>query len=78
MLVPLSKAALPPRREWPECRGLKLISVALDSLPHLGVRLRDAACADVFTALAEDVAPRVAAASGAKQAVAELLGQLRQ
>jgi len=56
LLVPVSRAALPPRREWPECRGLELISVALGSQPHLGVRLRDAACADVFTALAEDVA----------------------
>ena len=78
LLVPVSKAALPPRREWPECRGLELISVSLGSQPHLGVRLRDAACADVFTALAEDVTPRVAAASGAKQAVAELLGRLQR
>ena len=78
LLVPVSRAALPPRREWPECRGLELISVGLGSQPHLGVRLRDAACADVFTALAEDVAPRVAAASGAKQAAAELLGRLRR
>ncbi len=76
--MPVSKAALPPRREWPECRGLELISVALGSQPHLGVRLRDPACADVFTSLAEDVAPRVAAASGAKQAAAELLGRLRR
>jgi hypothetical protein len=78
LLIPISEAALPPRREWPECRGLELISVALDSQPHLGVRLRDAACADVFTALAEDVATRVAAASGAKQAAVELLGRLRR
>jgi hypothetical protein len=77
LLVPVSNATLPPRREWPECRGLELISVALGSQPHLGVRLRDPACADVFTALAEDVAPRVASASGAKQAAAELLGRLR-
>lgn len=77
LLVPVSRAALPPRREWPECRGLELISVALGSQLHLGVRLREPACADVFTALAEDVAPRVAAASDSKQAAAELLGRLR-
>ena len=52
--------------------------MVLGSQPHLGVRLRDPACADVFTALAEDVAPRVAAAGGAKQAAAELLGRLRR
>ena len=51
--------ALPSHREWSECRGLELISVALGSQPHLSVRLRDPACTDVFTALAEDVAPRV-------------------
>jgi hypothetical protein len=78
LLLPVPKVALPPRREWPECRGLELISVSLASQPHLGVRLRDPACADVFTALAEDVAPRVASASGAIQAVAELLGRLRR
>jgi hypothetical protein len=35
--------------------------------PHLGVRPRDAASADVFTALAEGVAPRVAVASGGRR-----------
>ncbi len=78
LLLPVPKAALPPRREWPECRGLELNSVSLASQPHLCVRLRDPACADVFTALAEDVATRVASASGAIQAVAELLGRLRR
>ena len=78
LLVPVPKAAVPPRHEWPECRGLDLISVSLASQPHLGVRLRDPACADVFAALAEDVAPRVASACGAIQAVAELLGRLRR
>lgn len=78
LLVPVSKTALPPRREWPVCRGLELVSVVLASQSHLGVQLRDPACADVFTALAEDLAPRVAAASSAKQAVTELLGRLRR
>jgi hypothetical protein len=78
LLVPVSKAALPLRRNWPECRGLELISVALASQLHLGVRLRDSACADVFTALAEDVAARVGSANGPKQAAAELLGRLRR
>lgn len=77
-LVPVSREALPPRREWPECGGLELISVALESQAHLGVQLRDSAYTDVFTALAEDVAPRVAGAKGAKQAAAELLGRLRR
>ncbi len=78
LLLPVPRVALPARREWPECRGLELISVTLSSKPHLGVRLRDPACADVFTALAQDVAPRVAAANGAKKAATELLGHLRR
>ena len=78
LLVPVCKTSTPPRREWPECQGLELISIALDSQSFFGVRLRDVACSDVFTALAEDVAPLVAAASDAREAAAELLGRLRQ
>lgn len=78
LLVPVNKSALPPRREWPVCQGLELISVGLGSQPHFGVRLCDPTCADVFTALAEDVVPRVAAASDGKEAVDEMLGRLRR
>jgi hypothetical protein len=76
LLLPVSKPLLPPRRDWPECRGLEMFTVALNGLPHLGVRLRDKNSADVFTALAEDVAPRVSAATGMKAAVAALLSRL--
>ena len=78
LFVPVSQAALPPRREWPACRGLELIAVTLDSQLHLGILLRDATYADVFTALAEDVATRVAAVNDHRQAAAELLGRLRR
>ena len=76
LLIPVTKAVLPPRRDWPECRGLEIISISLGSQPHLGVRLRDRACADVFTVLAEDVALRVTSASSAKLAVAEFMRRL--
>ncbi len=78
LLVPISKTAVPSRREWPECRGLELICVVLSSELCLGVRLRDQGCADVFTALAEDLAPRISATTSATQAAAELLGRLRR
>lgn len=78
LLLPLPRALVPGRREWPVCRGLEMFSVALAGQAHLGVRLRDAACADVFTALAEDVAARVAATTGARAAAAALLGRLRR
>jgi hypothetical protein len=78
LLLPAAKSEVPPRRDWPECRGLELQMVSVAGAPHLAVRLRDAASADVFTALAEDVAPRVAAATRAVDAVAALLGRLRR
>jgi hypothetical protein len=78
LLLPLPKAAIPGRREWPQCRGLEIFSVVIAGQPHLGVRLRESSSADVFTALAEDVAPRVAATSDPQAAVAALLGRLRR
>lgn len=78
LLLPMPKAVIPARHEWPDCRGLEVFSVALSGEAHLGVRLRDPACADVFTALAEDVAPRVAAVTDAHTAAVALLGRLRR
>jgi hypothetical protein len=78
LLVPAAKSEVPPRRDWPECRGLELQIVSIAGATHLAVRLRDAASADVFTALADDVAPRVAAATRTVDAVTALLGRLRR
>lgn len=78
LLLPMPKAAIPGRREWPQCKGLQIFSVVIAGQPHLGVRLRESSSADVFTALAEDVAPRVAATSDPQAAVAALLGRLRR
>lgn len=78
LLLPVPKAAIPARRDWPNCRGLEVFSVALSGQAHLGVRLCDLACADVFAALAEDVAPRVAAAANARTAAKALLDRLRR
>src|SRR5688572_16979791 len=58
LLLPAAKSEVPPRRDWPECRGLELQMISIAGATHLAVRLRDAASADVFTSLAEDVAPR--------------------
>lgn len=77
LLLPLPKAVIPLRRQWPNCRGLEIFSIALNGQPHLGVRLRDTANADVFTALADDVAPRVATAVSARAAAKALLDRLR-
>jgi len=76
ILLPLPKAAIPARQKWPECRGLEVFSVALDGQAHLGARLRDAACADVFGTLAGDVALRVVNSCTSSAAVAEFLSRL--
>lgn len=78
LLLPLPKVAIPAQREWPECRGLEVFSAALSGQPHLGIGLRDPACADIFTALAEDVAPRVALAPNPSAAATALLARLQR
>jgi hypothetical protein len=78
LLLPAARNELPPRRDWPECRGLELQIVSVSGATHLAIRLRDTASSDVFTALVEDVAPRVAAATRTVDAVAALLGRLRR
>jgi len=78
LLLALPKSALPSRQDWPVCRGLEIFAVALSGQPHLGVRLKDRTCADVFSSLAEDVAPRVAAAANPRAAAHALLGRLHR
>lgn len=78
LLLPAPKSEVPPRRDWPECRGLELQMVSVGGATHLAVRLREAGSADVFTTLAQDVAQRVAVAERTGDAVAALLGQLRR
>lgn len=77
ILVPVPGLVLPPRREWPECRGLEWLTVSLDSVSYWGMRLRDATCADVFTALAQDLDARLALTATTEQAAAELFGRLK-
>lgn len=78
LLLPLPIAAIPARRVWPTCKGLEVFTVALSGEPHLGVRLLAMEYADVFTALAEDVAPRVANAPDPGSASNTLLARLRR
>jgi hypothetical protein len=78
LLLPLSTAAMPTRRDWPQCRGLELFAVQIDGVAYLGVRLLDKGYSDVFTALAEDIAPRVALAMDEKAAAHTLLERVRR
>lgn len=78
LLLPLSAVAIPNRRDWPQCRGLELFAVQVDDKSHLGVRLLDNEYSDVFAALAEDIAPRVASAANEKVAARVILDRLRR
>jgi hypothetical protein len=78
LLLPAAKSDVPPRRDWPDCRGLELQMISVAGATHLAVRLRDSGSGDVFTTLAEDMAPRVATATRTSEAVAMVLGQLRR
>jgi len=55
LLLSATPQMLPPRSEWPECRGLELQSILLGTEPYLAVRLRDSASRDVFAVLGESV-----------------------
>lgn len=78
LLVPLSRTVIPIRREWPQCHGLELFAVQVAGASHFGVRLRNYQYTDVFAALAEDLAPRIASAGDEKVAVRVILGRLRR
>ena len=77
LLVAVPGVALPPRREWPECRGLEWLTIGLEGVSYWGVRLRDATSTDVFSALARDLDDRLSIAKGPEQAAAELFGRLK-
>jgi hypothetical protein len=76
ILLPLGDAKLPGRNQWPRCAGLEAVNAVLSGVAHIGVALKDGRFADVFDALAFDLARRVEASSSDAAAVAALLGQL--
>lgn len=78
LLLPLAGVAIPHRREWPSCAGLEIFGASLNGEAHLGVRLIDVSGADVFAALAEDVARRVSAAATPHDAALAMLSRLRR
>ena len=76
LLLRVPESIVPPRRQWPACRGLDLLALKLDGQAYFGVALKDARSADVFAALAEDLARRVVESKTIVEAVRTLLGQL--
>lgn len=75
LLLRAARAAIPHRTTWPECAGLELLAVEMEGHAYFGVALREVRFADVFAALAEDLARRIEAAPSAV-AVDAFSGQL--
>ena len=78
LLLPLPKAEIPPKKEWPNSEGLEVFALRLDAEFHLGVRLRAVPFADVFSVLAEDIARQVAEAPDPKAAASAMLARIRR
>ena len=78
LLLPLDGAQAPMRRQWPRLSALAPVSVVVDGAPHAGVILAEPRFADVFEALAVDLARRVEEAADVDGAVIALLGQLHR
>jgi hypothetical protein len=78
LLLRADSVSIPPRREWPDCRGLEILLVSVGNDTFLGVRLRDAASKDVFTALTEQLASRVTVAPSESATVEEFISALRR
>jgi hypothetical protein len=78
ILLPLEGAAPPVRRQWPRLSALAPITVSVDGEAHAGVILAENRFADVFDALAFDLARRVEEAPDAAGALGALLGQLHR
>ena len=76
VLLRLPVESVPPRRRWPRCKGLEPVSLRIDGKEHFGVALKDERFVDVFAALAEDLARRVAEALTPVDQARAFLGQL--
>jgi hypothetical protein len=59
LLLRVDGTSIPPRTDWPVCTGLEVLAVTLDGHAYFGVALREPRFADVFAALAEDLARRI-------------------
>ena len=76
VLLRLPPELIPSRRQWPRCKGLEPVAFTIDGSEHFGVGLKEDRFADVFTALAEDLARRVSEAITPADQARAFLGQL--
>lgn len=76
VLLRMPVESFPSRRKWPRCKGLEPLVMKIEGADHFGVALKEERFADVFTALAEDLARRVSEAKTPADQARSFLGQL--
>ena len=76
ILLDLGSGPPPSRSLWPRSKGLEAFALVIDTKPHFGVALKQPRFADVFAALAEDLARRVTQAGTQAAQVRAFVGQL--
>jgi len=76
ILLRLPVDSVPSRRRWPRCKGLEPLALKLEGAAHFVIAVKETRFADVFTALAEDLARRVSAATNPADQASAFLGQL--
>ncbi len=76
LLLCIAPELVPPKRRWPRCRGLEVLAAREGAQVLFGVTLKEARHADVFTALAEDLARRIIDSPGLPAKVVALIGGL--
>jgi hypothetical protein len=77
-LLPVRDSHVPSRGDWPECKGLELSLLVIESEQYLSVKLRDAMFSDVFITLAEDISPRIFTSKTAHEAMGEFICRLKR
>jgi hypothetical protein len=78
LLLQVPHVLIPPKKTWPDCDGLEIFAILISDQSYIGVSLKDQDARDVFTVLAEDLAPKVAVAANQETAIGVLLGRLRR
>ncbi len=79
IFLQLPTSSVPPKKNWPRCRGLETIAHKIGNEVHFGVILKDQLFNDVFTALAEDLTRRIDKANGGPCELAKVfIGQLNR
>lgn len=74
LLLPVAGQYIPSKQKWPNPRGLEVHASGTEKNALFGVTLKDSQQADVFSALAEDLARRIQATGSTDEQINAMLG----